>query len=304
MGSSFEVLVTVIIPTHNRSSLLSRALQSVLSQSIKDFEVIVVDDDSSDGTQELMESWCEQEPKLRYIRCSPNIGAAAARNRALEQAVGRFICFLDDDDEWFPEKLERQVPLAESYSIVGCLSRRVDGYKLAGMVEWSTDKREHSQSPDDTRIVAVDLEDVFFNNGRLSPSCVMVRKDYLLAVGGFDEELVASQGRDLFVRLIKNFGDAVLIEEHLAKHYQRHGLQRITTSPNHLIGGWSEFHKNSELMSENTKQWRQFVLCSKELRQASSIKEKVRWLFRVLRHFRFWRLSRRLKFLVRQVFVR
>ena len=110
-----KALVSVIIPTHNRSELLGRAVGSVLQQTYSDFEIIIVDDDSSDDTEDKVSGWCKLEQRIIYIRNEINIGAAAGRNRAVAIAKGKYLCFLDDDDEWYPEKLKRQfsiVPFA------------------------------------------------------------------------------------------------------------------------------------------------------------------------------------------------
>lgn len=99
-------LVSAIIPTRNRRDKLNRALGSIAAQSFRDFEVLVVDDGSEDGTP----SWlCRQWPSVSLIQVSPSIGAAAARNLAISRARGEFVAFLDDDDLWLPSYLEVQV---------------------------------------------------------------------------------------------------------------------------------------------------------------------------------------------------
>ena len=101
--------VSVIIPTYNRSSVLSRAIDSVLRQSFKDFELIVVDDGSTDNTKELIEKYSDQ---ITYIY-QDNKGVSAARNKGLEHAKGEWIAFLDSDDEWKKKKLEKQIAFIE-----------------------------------------------------------------------------------------------------------------------------------------------------------------------------------------------
>ena len=101
-------MVSVIITTHNRCNLLERAIQSVLNQIYKDFELIVVADGCTDGTDSLMKKY-ESEKRIQYIHYSPAKGGNYARNKGVQNSRGEFIAFLDDDDEWLPEKLELQV---------------------------------------------------------------------------------------------------------------------------------------------------------------------------------------------------
>src|SRR5438105_3695305 len=101
-----QELVSVVVPTFNRAYCLSQAVDSALSQTHRDVEVIVVDDASRDATPELMRERYGNEPRVRYYRLPSNGGVARARNTALEKATGDFIAFLDSDDVWKPWKLE------------------------------------------------------------------------------------------------------------------------------------------------------------------------------------------------------
>jgi len=106
--------VSVIIPTYNRVGVLYYALNSVLNQTMQDFEVFVVDDASTDKTPEYVASITD--PRVHYIRLPTNRFAAAARNAGMERARGGYIAFLDSDDQWWPTKLEKQVALLDSLS--------------------------------------------------------------------------------------------------------------------------------------------------------------------------------------------
>src|SRR5262245_55236073 len=106
------MLVSVIIPTYNSARFLPDAIGSVLAQTFCDFEVIVIDDGSTDDTETVV---------ARYgaaVRCihQPNSGVAVARNRGIEEARGRYVAFLDADDTWFPHKLERQVSALDNHA--------------------------------------------------------------------------------------------------------------------------------------------------------------------------------------------
>jgi len=101
--------VSVITPAYNAARFLDEAIRSVRAQTFPSWEMIVVDDDSNDETATIVERWAASDPRIRLVRQSPNQGAAAARNRALAEARGQFVAFLDSDDLWRPEKLEVQV---------------------------------------------------------------------------------------------------------------------------------------------------------------------------------------------------
>ncbi len=111
-GSGSEKgLVSIIIPTYNRGYIIADALNSVLNQSYRNIEVIVVDDASSDGTEELVKSF--GDGRISYIRHDANRGEAGATNTGILRSRGEFITFLDSDDEIFPEKISRQVGIME-----------------------------------------------------------------------------------------------------------------------------------------------------------------------------------------------
>ena len=106
-------LVSVVVPTHNRADRVARAVGSVLGQTLRDLEVIVVDDGSTDGTAARVAELAAGDDRVRPLYLPVAGGAPAARNCGLDASRGRFIAFLDDDDEWLPTKLERQVARLE-----------------------------------------------------------------------------------------------------------------------------------------------------------------------------------------------
>ena len=101
--------VSVIIPTYNRAHLVDRAIQSVLNQTYKDFELIIVDDGSTDNTEDIIKEFQKKDERIKYIRHEENRGGSAARNTGIKAAKGEYIAFLDSDDEWLPIKLGRQI---------------------------------------------------------------------------------------------------------------------------------------------------------------------------------------------------
>jgi len=102
-------LVSVITPTHNLSKFISQTIESALAQTYINFEMIIVDDLSGDNTKDIIRAYTEQDSRIKLIELKMNVGPALARNIAIKEAKGRYIAFLDGDDIWLPEKLEKQI---------------------------------------------------------------------------------------------------------------------------------------------------------------------------------------------------
>lgn len=109
--------LSIITPSHNSDQFIFQTIQSVLSQSFSDWEMIIVDDCSADNSVEVIQSFVEQDSRIKLIRLSKNSGAAVARNTAIEAAQGRYIAFLDSDDLWLPHKLETQLQFMQDKDI-------------------------------------------------------------------------------------------------------------------------------------------------------------------------------------------
>jgi len=106
------MIISVIIPTFNRAHCLKRAVDSVLAQTFLPYEIIIVDDGSTDETDQILESY---KNKIHLLKLATNHGVSFARNRGIEKSQGQWISFLDSDDEWLPIKLQKQVELIQSY---------------------------------------------------------------------------------------------------------------------------------------------------------------------------------------------
>ena len=102
-------LVSVILPTHNRAHLLPRSINSVLNQTYRNLELIIIDDASKDETKLLLENLIQKDDRIKYIKNKHNLGAPLSRNKGIKLAKGRYIAFQDSDDEWLPTKIEKQI---------------------------------------------------------------------------------------------------------------------------------------------------------------------------------------------------
>ena len=107
-------LVSIIMPTYNNSAFIPAAIESVLNQTVTDWELEIIDDCSNDNTSEVLQTYLERYPRIHYTRLHKNAGVAAARTEGVNKATGKYIAFLDSDDIWCPEKLEHQLRLQEA----------------------------------------------------------------------------------------------------------------------------------------------------------------------------------------------
>ena len=196
-------LVSAIIVTHNRLPLLEKAADSVLKQTWQNLELIVVDDGSTDGTRERMEQ-LSARLGFTYIRNTDGLGGNHVRNIGILQASGKYIALLDDDDEWLPEKTEKQVRLLEAHPEIGVVSCGRIGISENGQ-----------QTPEDPfTLPEGDLSRIIFTDLHFTTSRLMFRKDLLETAGLFDESLKAWQDYELMLRLCQM---RLLLEQSLIK---------------------------------------------------------------------------------------
>jgi hypothetical protein len=180
--------VSIILPTYNRAHLVAEAIESVLNQAFPDFELIVVDDGSTDQTEVVVRSFADH--RLKYLKQS-NKGVSAARNTGLQNAKGEFIAFLDHDDLFLPEKLSVQVARMHQDSDVGLV------YSLYLGTKQQEEPRRRAggcHSPLELRHLLLGT--------LIHLSSTLVRRLWLQKVGGFDERLqYGGEDRDILLRL-------------------------------------------------------------------------------------------------------
>ncbi|HYH62915.1 MAG TPA: glycosyltransferase family A protein [Solirubrobacterales bacterium] len=196
-------LVSVVIPTRNRWTLLSRALASVLAQEGVALEVLVVDDGSTDATADL---GAEADERITYLRNDPALGVARARNRGIQEARGKWVAFLDDDDFWAPTKLRSQ--------LLACAAEgAVFSYTGLVSVDPTLSRRKVSlparSAGLERRLLAM--------NAIGSPSSVMVQRSVLEEVGGFDPAFSVLADWDLYIRIAAS-GKGALCEAPLTAY--------------------------------------------------------------------------------------
>ncbi len=208
--------VTVIIPTFNRKESLSKALASVLSQDGVVFEVWVIDDGSTDGTEAMIQ---KEFPSVNYFY-QKNQGPSAARNRGIECARGDWISFLDSDDEWLPGKLHAQLNFfRENPDYPVCQTEEIwirNGVRVNPM-------KKHAKSGGWIFEKCLPLCVV-------SPSAVMIHKELFHEVGLFDETLPACEDYDLWLRIACRYPIGLIEKPYITK-YGGHADQRSHEFP-------------------------------------------------------------------------
>ncbi len=203
--------VSVVIPAHNSADTIGRALASVLSQTLAPFEIVVVDDCSSDETVRIVEA--VGSPLIRVVRLTAHAGASGARNAGIEAAGGELVAFLDADDAWLPAKLEKQVALITSddrFAFVACASEE---FSPLGEDLGDTFRGRRPLPGRDA------WKGLLACNTVATPT-VLVWRRHLIDVGGFDRALAIGEDQDMWIRLALR-GEIGYLPECLVHVYAR-----------------------------------------------------------------------------------
>ena len=211
MGVNKNPLISVVITTYNRENLVVRALKSVLIQTFKDFEILVVDDGSTDNTHQAIQEIQKEDKRVIYIY-QENKGWPSALNTGIFNAKSRYIAFLDSDDEWLPEKLEKQVAFLEN-------NKSFDGVTCYGNI--IVDDREK------IKLGILKQSDHYGNqlknfiNGDFPsiPSSLLLKKEIFEKVGYYDEFLKLSTDADMMIRIFKTGFKIGVIKEVFFNYY-------------------------------------------------------------------------------------
>lgn len=204
------MLVSVIIPTYNRASFLGRAISSVLAQSYEELELIIVDDGSSDNSKVICDEI--QDERISYY-FKDNGGVSSARNFGVERANGKFIAFLDSDDEWHTDKISKQLQRLKSSQ------RRIihSGERWIRDGEIVKQKKSHQKFGGDMFIRSL-------TNCVISPSSVVMEKSLYLEMEGMREDFVVCEDYDLWLKITSLY-DIEFIDEELMTKYAGHDDQ-------------------------------------------------------------------------------
>lgn len=250
-----EHFVSVIITTYRRPfKILTKALNSVIGQTHKNLEIIIVDDNSEFDLyrQEIEENVNKiKDDRIKYLKHMNNKGACQARNTGILNSTGKYIAFLDDDDEWLPEKVEMQLEkfADKKVGLVYCDSYTINILK----------KRNINKTVRANRISGMVYDQLILNNFVGSTSFVMVSKESLEKCGLFNENLKSAQDYELWLRIARNF-KVDYVDIPLVNYYIHSG-ERISTNVLNRIQGLEMIIKlNKPYLNKHPK-----IYCKRKL---------------------------------------
>jgi glycosyltransferase involved in cell wall biosynthesis len=230
--------ITVYIVTKNRLDQLKQAIKSVESQTLTDWELIVVDDGSTDETASFLRNR-GHTPKFRWYHNDISVGAAAARNVAISQARGEFITGLDDDDRFRPERLQR------------FLENWEPGHPV--LTSWDTLERVDGRGITWRKPRVITWQDLLYKN--LIGNQVFTRTEYLQEIGGFDPALPSAQDYDTWIRLVKLHGPVRVVQESLQIIMMRPGDARISSGSRTWLGYFACYRKHKSDMNRAQRKY-------------------------------------------------
>lgn len=251
-------LVSVIITTHNRGDLLPRAVESVLAQTYNNLEIIIVDDGSTDNTEQLVNSYMQKHEQIKYIKHEKALGGNAARNSGIRAASGEFVAGLDDDDEFTPDRIQ---VLMNNYS---------DEYSLITSRSVKITKTGQQK----TRFKAeIDLNDILYSN--IIGNQVLVKKSVIMESGLFDEELLRSQDYDMWIRIIEKFGKAKMVRNITQMIHYEHENRSVTYRWKSFKGGFAFYRKHKRLFNTGQRKRQLYGIFRLQERKVSIKKLRI-----------------------------
>jgi glycosyltransferase involved in cell wall biosynthesis len=186
--------VSVIIPAFNHAEFIASAVESCLAQTLSPWEVIVIDDGSEDGTRDVLNQFGS---RIRYIR-QERAGVSAARNRGIEESTGEFIAFLDADDIWVPERLERQVEEFKKDGLIGLVH--------SGLSSFNSETSEQLSEITEGLSGWIADELLLWKDPSIAaPGSIMTKRSVIMETGGFDPEIKVGEDWDFCYRIARKY---------------------------------------------------------------------------------------------------
>lgn len=210
--------VSIILPTYNRAYCIERSIDSILSQTYPEFELLVIDDCSTDDTENLVANVVKSDERVRYFRQSQNRGVAAARNEGIRQAAYSYIAFQDSDDEWKTDKLEKQMRVFAEKPDIGLVYCVFEGRKQDGTyVRIPPDSMEKSS-------LQGDMYQLLLQCNVIDAPTAVVRRECLEQRGLFNEALSCLEDWELFLRIAKEWAIGYVDEALLCSDIHEGGV--------------------------------------------------------------------------------
>lgn len=209
-------LISVILPTYNRKNTIQRVIDSVLNQTYENLELIIVDDGSTDNTDQLIQTYVDS--RIKYIYLGKNQEVCNARNVGISYANGNYIAFQDSDDEWFPLKLEKQLQLMLQNPEVNFCYHKIQYYFESGQIIILPDETIPLNAKH-----GIIYEQMLYDNLIACPS-ILARTDFIRKIGIFDSTFPALEDYDYALRLSQNSPAAFVDEVLLTASYSTNGI--------------------------------------------------------------------------------
>jgi glycosyltransferase involved in cell wall biosynthesis len=204
--------VSVIMPAHNAAATIAESMESILRQTYKNWELIIVDDGSTDNTFGVVRKYLD-DPRIKLIRCEKNAGMSTARNLGVAKASGEFIAFLDSDDLWMPTKLQKQIEYHKKNP--NCRISHTDFREFYPSGKEKRPWRQFFASKHQKNGVL--LPHLYYDN-LVATLTVMMRRDIFINLGGFDTELFGVEDQDLWLKIAKLGYEFGYMSEVLSKY--------------------------------------------------------------------------------------
>jgi glycosyltransferase involved in cell wall biosynthesis len=238
------MLISIYLPTKNRRDLLSRAINSVLDQTHQDFELIIINDGSSDETYDYLDHLKARERRIRVVHHQLSLGAPKSRNEAIALSTGAFVTGLDDDDWFHPNRLKAFL----EYWLL--LEQCAETCSLLYSQDVVCTGRFRSQT---NKPASATCEQLHFANH--IGSTIFTRRQILLDVGAYDEDMPAWQDLDLSIRILRRFGSARLFDAGLYFFDNDSRPDRISTQPReNLMAVYRRLISKSDCVTPHMKQ--------------------------------------------------
>lgn len=285
MTDSMQPLVTVLIPAYNSADFICRSVQSALDQKDIDLEVLVIDDGSTDQTVELLKQI--KDSRLRALPLGENKGVSYARNYGIKQSNGKYISFLDADDEYLPGRILKLVQPLEENPEIGM------SWCYAYILHQDGSKEPRNFKRESRRL----FPGLLWNMKQCTPA-TLCRKDLLLKLDGFREDLICFEDRDMWIRMREAASD-ICIEEFLIYVHRRKSSVSHTMDWDLRVNSYFDIvnkalERNEKISSDDRKKIRANC-CFEWGKRYSRIKEKKKaraYFFDCLRNKWNWKTFR------------
>ena len=239
-----EQLISIIIPAYNCSKSISRSIDSVIKQTYSNWELLIIDDGSTDKTKEIVEEYITKNPKLKYYHQENSGAPASPRNNGIRRSKGNYIAFLDHDDEWLPEKLAKQVLLFENLDIQNI------GFVACNVYTIEENNKKIIKLKNRGNILEALLEGDFI----YSCSSVMIKKDVFQKVGLFDENLKCADDWDMWLKISSAGYNFNFVDEPILNYYIHNnntsktiGNLKIHLEQEYILKKYPQFYSNKKI---------------------------------------------------------